>query len=152
MSADSSGGAGLPAATAGALRANYSPAPRLLNWPISGGPEPRGGRFHANRSGRPRRRPHRHGDRLTCRAPDGRRDRSAFRARRGQRAAAASPLRSPAGACPAGGRRWPCASSGRQPRRGPPRYGRGRRRDCFRNPFSQQPLTPPANVYSAARS
>lgn len=54
MSADSSGSAGLPEATAGALRANYSPALRLLNRPISGGPGPRGGRSHANRSGHPR--------------------------------------------------------------------------------------------------
>lgn len=62
------------------------------------------------------------------------------------------PLRGPARACPAGGRCRPCASSGQQPRRGPPRCSRGCRKDCFRNPFCQQPLTPPANVYSAARS
>lgn len=67
-------------------------------------------------------------------------------------------LRCPARACPgervAAGTRalsgWP-PGSGRE-EEGPPRDGQGLEGTVSLNPFSQQPLTPPANVFSSARS
>lgn len=158
MSADSSGGARLPAATARALSAQdfQQPPPpasvesanqqrsRAASMPTAAGVRAPGRIAMATsvpatlRAGAPR--------------PLGAQGRAGPTGS-GPRLVPGGPVR----ACPAGGRRQHCVPCGRlgRPGReqgGSPRCGCALEKTVSVGPFSQQPLTPPANVCPAARS
>lgn len=157
MLIDSSGVAGFPATTTPALSANYFQTPHPPPASVESANQwrsraSRGAASMPTAAGVRALGPHRHGDLLTRQAPGG----CAWKGR-GQRAAAPD---SSCAVLSGWARRAFTVSTAplvaRAPRRGgeevSPAMARALEETVSVNRFSQQPLTPPANVFSAARS